>query len=164
MSWDVVQQGLLIGSALAAAGGLLAYLVYRRKERKTIPLGEGWWGAGVKPLSEDPKIYSFKVETSDKEIQVNDQLLKCMLNKPNGVKGNTTYFIILQDLHERIDRTRFSEPLEDSAFHYGFNSTYLKKVVSYWRHEFDWKKQVDVLNKYPHYKTKIEGMHSYFKC
>lgn len=135
LSLDVVQQGLLIGSALAAAGGLLAYLVYRRKERKTIPLGEGWWGAGVKPLSEDPKIYSFKVETSDKEIQ---------------------------DLHERIDRTRFSEPLEDSAFHYGFNSTYLKKVVSYWRHEFDWKKQVDVLNKYPHYKTKIEGLDVHF--
>ncbi|KAJ0066723.1 hypothetical protein NL108_002326, partial [Boleophthalmus pectinirostris] len=61
------------------------------------------------------------------------------------------------DLYERIDRTRFSDPLEDSAFHYGFNTNYLKKVVSYWRHQFDWKKQVDMLNKYPHYKTKIEG-------
>lgn len=64
-----------------------------------------------------------------------------------------------QDLYERIDRTRYTDPLEDSAFQYGFNSTHLKKVVSYWRHEFDWKKQVDVLNKYPHFKTKIEGIH-----
>lgn len=62
-----------------------------------------------------------------------------------------------QDLYERIDRTRYADPLEDGKFHYGFNSTYLKKVVSYWRHEFDWKKQVAVLNKYPHFKTKIEG-------
>lgn len=65
--------------------------------------------------------------------------------------------LVQQDLYERIDRTRYAEPLEDSRFHYGFNPTYLKKVVSYWRHEFDWKKQVAVLNKLPHFKTKIEG-------
>lgn len=68
--------------------------------------------------------------------------------------------LIEQDLHERLDRTRYADPLEDSCFHYGFNSTYLKKVVSYWRHEFDWKKQVAMLNEYPHFKTKIEGTHS----
>lgn len=67
-----------------------------------------------------------------------------------------------QDLHERIDKTRYTDPLEDSAFQYGFNSTHLKKVVSYWRNEFDWKKQVDVLNKYPHFKTKIEGIQIFF--
>ncbi|XP_033835486.1 epoxide hydrolase 1-like [Periophthalmus magnuspinnatus] len=132
-----VDRQRLIGSALAAGGiSLLAYyFVYKRTERKRIPLGEGWWGAGVKPVSEDTKVYSFKVETSDKEIQ---------------------------DLYERIDRTRFSDPLESSAFHYGFNTTYLKKVVSYWRHQFDWEKQVDTLNKYPHYKTKIEGLDVHF--
>lgn len=68
---------------------------------------------------------------------------------------------IVQDLHERIDRTRYTDPLEDSNFQYGFNSVYLKKVVSYWRHEFDWKRQVEVLNKYPHFKTKIEGKQSW---
>ncbi|XP_028279456.1 epoxide hydrolase 1 [Parambassis ranga] len=132
---DVVQQQqLLIGSAVAA-GGILAYMVHRRRQAKTIPLGEGWWGAGQKPVSEDDRIYPFKVETTDKEIQ---------------------------DLHERIDRTRYTDPLEDSGFHYGFNSTYLQKVVSYWRHEFDWKKQVAMLNQYPHFKTKIEGLDVHF--
>lgn len=63
----------------------------------------------------------------------------------------------LQDLHQRIDRFRASPPLEGSRFHYGFNSSYLKKVVSYWRNEFDWRKQVEILNQYPHFKTKIEG-------
>ena len=47
--------------------------------------------------------------------------------------------------------------MEGSRFHYGFNSNYLKKVVSYWRNEFDWRKQVEILNQYPHFKTKIEG-------
>ncbi|KAM4591545.1 epoxide hydrolase 1 [Odontesthes bonariensis] len=131
---DVVQQQLLIGSAVAA-GGILAYAVHRRSRPKTIPFGEGWWGSGEKPQSEDDKIYPFTVQTSDKEIE---------------------------DLHERIDRTRYSDPLEDSCFQYGFNSTYLKKVVSYWRNEFDWRKQVAVLNKYPHFKTKIEGLDVHF--
>ncbi|XP_062286199.1 epoxide hydrolase 1 [Scomber scombrus] len=131
---DAVHQRLLIGTAVAA-GGALAYIVHKRREVKSIPLGEGWWGAGEKPLSEDDKIYTFEVQTSDEDIK---------------------------DLHERIDRTRYTDPLEDSGFHYGFNSTYLKKVVSYWRHQFDWKKQVAVLNKYPHFKTKIEGLDVHF--
>ncbi|XP_068423920.1 epoxide hydrolase 1 [Clinocottus analis] len=127
---DAIQQQLLIGSAVAA-GGVLMHMVYKRQQVKSIPLGEGWWGAGKKPLSEDDQIYPFKVQTSQEEIE---------------------------DLHERIDRTRYTDSLEDSCFQYGFNSTYLKTVVSYWRHTFDWKKQVAVLNQYPHFKTKIEGL------
>ncbi|XP_035984535.1 epoxide hydrolase 1-like [Fundulus heteroclitus] len=42
-------------------------------------------------------------------------------------RGNAASGLVYQDLHERIDRTRFSDPLEDSGFQYGFNSTYLKK-------------------------------------
>lgn len=70
---DAVQKQVLIGSAVAA-GGVLAYLVHKRRQIQTIPLGEGWWGAGEKPLSEDYKIYPFKVQTSDEEIRV---ILNC---------------------------------------------------------------------------------------
>ncbi|KAM6916236.1 epoxide hydrolase 1-like [Xenentodon cancila] len=133
-SLEVFQQQLVIGSAVAACG-LLAYAMLRGNKVKTIPLGKGWWGAGEKPLSEDDNIYPFTVQTSDKEIE---------------------------ELHERIDNTRYTESLEDSGFQYGFNSTYLKKVISYWRNEFDWKKQVAVINKYPHFKTKIEGLDVHF--
>ncbi|CAN9499950.1 unnamed protein product [Ophioblennius macclurei] len=129
-SLDVSQRHLLIGSAVAV-GGILAYKLVKGRKAKVLPLGEGWWGKGKKPLSEDDGIYPFKVQTSDEEIE---------------------------DLHARIDRTRYADPLEESNFQYGFNSTYLKRVVSYWRNEFDWRKQVDVLNKYPHFKTKIEGL------
>ncbi|CDQ93464.1 unnamed protein product, partial [Oncorhynchus mykiss] len=68
----------------------------------------------------------------------------------------------LQDLYDRIDRTRYTEPLEDTGFQYGFNSTYLKKVVSHWRHQFNWKKQIAILNKYPQFKTNIEGLDVHF--
>ncbi len=68
-SLDAVQQQLLIGSAVAV-GGALAYMVHKRRQVKSIPLGDGWWGAGKKPLSEDDQIYPFIVETSDEEIKV----------------------------------------------------------------------------------------------
>ena len=62
-----------------------------------------------------------------------------------------------QDLYRRIDQTRPVASLEDSQFEYGFNSNYLEKVVSYWRNDFDWRRQIDKINQYPHFKTKIEG-------
>ncbi|XP_036403210.1 epoxide hydrolase 1-like isoform X1 [Megalops cyprinoides] len=134
-SWDSPRLKILAISSAVGVGGLMMLLLFRRKRTKTIPMGDGWWGAGAKPLSEDENIYPFVVSTSDEEIQ---------------------------DLYNRIDQTRFTDPLEDVRFHYGFNSTYLKKVVSYWRNQFDWKKQVKVLNKYPHFKTKIEGLDVHF--
>ncbi|KAL0964819.1 hypothetical protein UPYG_G00329440 [Umbra pygmaea] len=134
---DPVQQKLLVAGSAVALGGLFTccYRVYRGRKTQKIPFGDGWWGAGEKPLSEDENVFPFEVQTSDEEIQ---------------------------DLYERIDRSRYTEPLEDAGFQYGFNSTYLKKVVSYWRNTFDWKKQVAVLNKYPHFKTKIEGLDVHF--
>ncbi|KAJ8013530.1 hypothetical protein DPEC_G00030730 [Dallia pectoralis] len=136
-SLDASQRQLVVAGSAVALGGLLTccYQVYRRRKTQNIPLGSGWWGAGQQPRSEDEKVFPFEVQTSDAEIQ---------------------------DLYDRIDGTRYSEPLEDAGFLYGFNSTYLKKVVYYWRHKFDWKKQVAILNQYPHFKTKIEGLDVHF--
>nr|XP_020033250.1 epoxide hydrolase 1-like isoform X2 [Castor canadensis] len=116
---------------LASVLGFLIYRYISWNKEETLALEDGWWGPGAKPTArEDESIRPFKVETSDEEIK---------------------------DLHQRIDNFRWTAPLEDSRFHYGFNSNYLKKVLSYWRNEFDWRKQVEILNKYPHFKTKIEG-------
>ncbi|XP_061645443.1 epoxide hydrolase 1 isoform X2 [Phyllopteryx taeniolatus] len=132
LSLDAFHKQIVIGTAVAA--GVVLYIQRRRCHKvQTVPLGEGWWGAGERQQSEDDKIYYFEVQTSDDEIK---------------------------DLHERLDKTRYTHPLEDCAFQYGINLTYLKSVASYWRHEFDWKKQVAMLNKYPHFKTKIEGFDS----
>uniref|UniRef100_A0A4W4DTQ7 Epoxide hydrolase n=1 Tax=Electrophorus electricus TaxID=8005 RepID=A0A4W4DTQ7_ELEEL len=124
----------VLAASSVGIGGLLCYLALRRK-RKTIPFGDGWWRVGEKPPSEDTTIHSFVVETSEEMIR---------------------------DLYQRIDQTRYTDSLEDCRFHYGFNSDYLRKVVSYWRNEFDWEKQVKVLNKYPHFKTNIEGLDVHF--
>ncbi|MGH0169776.1 UNVERIFIED_CONTAM: hypothetical protein FKN15_059646 [Acipenser sinensis] len=136
-SMDLSRLQLLVVSTAVGAGGLLVYflVIRRRTKTKTLPMGDGWWGAGEKPLAEDEEIHPFQIVTSDEEIK---------------------------DLYMRIDQTRFTPSLEDSQFNYGFNSTHLRKVVSYWRNQFDWKKQVKLLNKYPHFKTKIEGLDVHF--
>ncbi|XP_067092212.1 epoxide hydrolase 1 [Osmerus mordax] len=127
------QQILAAGSV--AVGGVLTYLLCRKREAKSIPMIEEWWGPGVRPEVEEENIYPFTVQTSEEEIQ---------------------------DLYDRIDKSRYTEPLEDSCFQYGFNSTHLQRVVSYWRNQFDWKKQITVLNKYPHFKTNIDGLDVHF--
>ncbi|XP_067115870.1 epoxide hydrolase 1-like [Osmerus mordax] len=101
----------------------------------TIPIGDGWWGSERQQRSNDTGIYQFTVETSDEEIK---------------------------DLHQRLDRARYTDALVDSQFNYGFNSAYLQRIASYWRNQFDWNGQVDVLNKYPHFKTRIEGLDVHF--
>ncbi|XP_036437136.1 epoxide hydrolase 1 [Colossoma macropomum] len=112
--------------------GVVIAVVLLRKKQESLKTQDGWWGVGT-PLEspEDDSIRPFRVETTQEE---------------------------LEDLHRRIDQTRSFPSLEDSQFHYGFNSSYLRKVVSYWRNDFDWRKQVDKLNRYPHFKTKIEGI------
>ncbi|XP_075454918.1 epoxide hydrolase 1-like isoform X1 [Ascaphus truei] len=128
--------GVLVPAAVGVGGVLVCWMLCGRK-RKTIEMGDGWWGHGERPRLqiEDTSLRPFRIEVSDAD---------------------------LQDLYERLDHTRFSSPLDDSKFHYGFNSTHLRKVVSYWRNQFDWPKQVEILNKYPHYKTTIEGLEVHF--
>ncbi|XP_047430217.1 epoxide hydrolase 1 [Mugil cephalus] len=112
-------------------GGLIFFLV-QRSRNKVLKTEDGWWGSGAPPnTEEDVSIRPFKIITSDNE---------------------------LEDLYRRIDQTRPVPSLEDSQFNYGFNSQYLQKVVSYWRHDFDWRKQVAKLNQFPHFKTNIEGI------
>ncbi|XP_029965820.1 LOW QUALITY PROTEIN: epoxide hydrolase 1 [Salarias fasciatus] len=119
---------LLLGLLLA---GLIWFLV-QRSRKQVLTSEDGWWGPGPRPTAEeDDSIRPFTITTSDEE---------------------------LQDLHRRIDHTRPVPSLEDSRFTYGFNSQYLSTVVSYWRNDFDWRRQVQKLNQYPHYKTTIEGI------
>ncbi|KAM4694555.1 epoxide hydrolase 1-like [Discoglossus pictus] len=126
----------LVPAAVGVGGLLLCWKLCGRK-KKTIEMGDGWWGAGERPRtqSEDTSVRPFRIEVSDAEIK---------------------------DLYERLDQTRFASPLEDSQFHYGFNSTHLRKIVSYWRNNFDIQKQIESLNKYPHYKTTIEGLEVHY--
>jgi hypothetical protein len=72
----------------------------------------------------------------------------------------------LDDLKARLRlNTRHARvpPLEGTGFEYGFNSVYLEKVRKYWLEEYDWAKQQKMLNKYPQFKTKVNGLDIHFQ-
>jgi hypothetical protein len=64
---------------------------------------------------------------------------------------------MLDDLHDRLDRTRWPDALEGVGWGYGVPLTYLHELVSYWRHEYDWRAQEAQLNRFPQFRTRIEA-------
>ncbi len=68
----------------------------------------------------------------------------------------------IEDLRERLANTRWTDEIDNSKWEYGTNKTYLKELCDYWQHTFDWKKQEEYLNSFPHYKTTIDGVGIHF--
>ena len=65
---------------------------------------------------------------------------------------------IIDDLNKRLkNRRELVEPLEDAAWTYGMNTTYLKDVLEYWSTNYNWTERQALLNKYPQYITNIQG-------
>ncbi|HET6473437.1 MAG TPA: epoxide hydrolase [Pseudomonadales bacterium] len=57
-------------------------------------------------------------------------------------------------LHARIDATRWPDQIGD-PWVYGTDITYLRKLVRYWRDEFDWRTQEAKLNRFDQFKTTL---------
>jgi pimeloyl-ACP methyl ester carboxylesterase len=68
---------------------------------------------------------------------------------------------VLDDLKTRLQNTRWTDEVPGAGWHYGTNSTYLKDLVDYWQHQFDWKAQEKKLNTFQHFRTQIDevGIH-----
>ncbi|XP_042906018.1 epoxide hydrolase 1 [Parasteatoda tepidariorum] len=70
---------------------------------------------------------------------------------------------VLTDLRHRLEIARIPQSLVDTNFEYGFHSDYLREVVNYWKTEYDWRRQEEqLINRYPQFKTKIEGLRVHF--
>lgn len=75
------------------------------------------------------------------------------------------YFQVINDLNDRLDRflkITLTPPLEHQGFQYGFNTNYLKDVITHWRKKYNWKEREVFLNKFPQYKTMINGLDLHF--
>ena len=69
---------------------------------------------------------------------------------------------ILLDLRSRLSEMRWPDEISDSGWTYGTNLSYLKELVEYWRTEFDWRSQEEMLNDYKHFKTNVNGLNVHF--
>lgn len=63
----------------------------------------------------------------------------------------------LDDLRERLGRTRWPDELPGAGWKYGVPVGYLKELAGYWRTTYDWRVHEAALNAYPQFTTEIDG-------
>ncbi|KAI0415641.1 microsomal epoxide hydrolase [Xylaria grammica] len=63
----------------------------------------------------------------------------------------------LEDLRERLRRTRFPSELEDVGNDMGAPLKDVKRLATYWVEKYDWRKAEAELNKLPHFRTKLQA-------
>jgi len=68
----------------------------------------------------------------------------------------------LDDLHDRLARTRWPDEQPDSGWSKGIPLGYLKNLAGYWRTSYDWRAQEAALNELPQFVTEIDGQAIHF--
>jgi pimeloyl-ACP methyl ester carboxylesterase len=64
---------------------------------------------------------------------------------------------VLDDLRERLVRTRFTSASDSAYWAAGVDPGYLRELVGCWADEFDWRAAETALNAYPHYIAEVRG-------
>ena len=64
---------------------------------------------------------------------------------------------ILDDLHQRLDRTRWVDDLGDASWKYGLSIPYMRELAAYWRAGFDWRSQEAALNRFSQFRAELKG-------
>jgi pimeloyl-ACP methyl ester carboxylesterase len=70
--------------------------------------------------------------------------------------------VTLEDLRERLARTRWPDEIPDSGWEYGSNLAYVKDLVGYWRTQFDWRAQERAINAFAHFRAHVDGLGIHF--
>src|SRR5215211_4234719 len=68
----------------------------------------------------------------------------------------------LDDLRDRLARTRWPDALPGSGWSRGVPLDYLKMLAEYWRNGFDWRMQEAKLNALLQFTTEIDGQTIHF--
>jgi pimeloyl-ACP methyl ester carboxylesterase len=68
----------------------------------------------------------------------------------------------LDDLRDRLGRSRWPDTIRGSAWDYGADLAYMQELTTYWRTEFDWRAQERAINTFPHFRATIDGLGIHF--
>jgi len=69
----------------------------------------------------------------------------------------------LQDLRDRLGRTRLTAALPGPAWKRGTPVDYVRELAEYWRTGYDWRATEARLNEVPQFTTEIDGQNLYFQ-
>lgn len=62
----------------------------------------------------------------------------------------------LKRLHAKLDVADFPDELDEAGWDYGAPLADIKRLTTYWKDGFDWRKQEIEMNRLPNFQTKIE--------
>lgn len=65
---------------------------------------------------------------------------------------------ILDDLQQRLQRTRWPDEVAGVGWDHGTNLAFLQQLVGYWQNRFDWRAQEAKLNQFSHFRTEVDGV------
>ena len=68
----------------------------------------------------------------------------------------------IEDLHRRIDNTRFAPDFANEDWRFGMNGEYLQSFLHSWRHEYDWRETEGRINSFNNYQVDFEGVPLHF--
>jgi pimeloyl-ACP methyl ester carboxylesterase len=69
---------------------------------------------------------------------------------------------VLDDLRERLTRTRWPESETVDDWTQGIPLAYTKELAAYWADGYDWRSREAALNKFDQYQTEIDGLDLHF--
>lgn len=69
---------------------------------------------------------------------------------------------VLEDLRQRLARTRWPDQIVEAGWDYGVELGYMKELVEYWRTKYDWREQERRLNELPQFTSRIDGVDLHF--
>ncbi|WP_432523756.1 epoxide hydrolase family protein [Kineococcus sp. SYSU DK006] len=68
----------------------------------------------------------------------------------------------LEDLRERLTRTRLPQPAPGDSWDYGTPNSYLAAGIEHWLERYDWREQEERLNDLPRFRTEVDGQLLHF--
>jgi pimeloyl-ACP methyl ester carboxylesterase len=68
----------------------------------------------------------------------------------------------MDDLRDRLARTRWADDLPGTGWERGIPASDLKELVAYWSAKYDWRAAEAGLNQYPQFITTVDGQEVYF--
>jgi len=68
----------------------------------------------------------------------------------------------LDDLRQRLARTRWPDEIAGEPWEYGTDLSYLKALCSYWQDGYDWRQHERALNQFKHYKVAVGGIELHY--
>ena len=69
---------------------------------------------------------------------------------------------VIEDLIERIARTRWPGEITDSGWDYGANLSYVMDLCDYWKNTFNWREQESRINTFQNFTTDVSGLKIHF--